>query len=201
MTERELGPAIERTFAMIKPDGTQRGILGEIITRIEKRGLKIVALKMVRPSLEQANDHYPKDDVWIARLGHKGFTVFEELGLDPQDVMGTRDKLEAGKQVREWIVKYLTDAPMVAMVIEGVHAIDMIRKIAGNTLPSKADIGTIRGDYSTDSPAAANVGKRAIKNVIHISENKEEADHEISHWFSESEIHNDYDRVDHAAMF
>lgn len=196
----DMKSGVERTFSMIKPDGTQRGIVGEIISRIEKRGLKIVALKMVKPTIEHITNHYPKDDKWVARLGEKGFTVFAELGLDPKDVMGTDDKFEAGKQVREWLVKYMTEAPVVAMVIEGVHAIDMMRKIAGSTLPSKAEIGTIRGDFSTDSPIAANINKRAIKNVIHISENKEEADHEISHWFSKDEIF-DYDRADHAAMF
>jgi nucleoside-diphosphate kinase len=198
---KEFGPSVERTFAMIKPDGVQRGIIGEILTRLEKRGLKIVALKMVKPTLEHIDEHYPKDEAWIARLGQKGFTVFEELGLKAMDVMGTEDKLEAGKQVRKWLVDYMTEAPVVAMVIEGVHAIEMVKKIAGSTLPSKAEIGTIRGDYSVDSPAAANVGKRAVKNLIHISENKEEAEHEISHWFSESEIHDDYDIAQHKAMF
>lgn len=201
MMENKKNPAYERTFAMVKPDGTQRGLVGEVISRIEKRGLKIIALKMVRPNLEHINDHYPKDETWIARLGQKGFTVFDELGIDPKEVMGTTDKLEAGKQVREWLVNYLVEAPMIAMVIEGVHAIDMVRKIAGSTLPSKAEIGTIRGDFSTDSPVAANLNKRAIKNIIHISENKEEAEHEIAHWFSEEEIHDDYERADHSTMF
>lgn len=192
--------AIERTFAMVKPDGTQRGVIGEIISRIEKRGLKIVALKMVKPSLNHVDDHYPKDETWIARLGEKGFTVFSEAGIDPNEIMGTRDKLEAGKQVREWLISYMTEAPVIAMVVEGIQAIEMMKKIAGPTLPSKAPIGTIRGDFSVDSPIAANLNKRAIKNVIHISETKEEAEHEIAHWFSQEEIF-DYKRSDHAAMF
>jgi nucleoside-diphosphate kinase len=121
-------PAIQKTFAMIKPDGTCRGLIGEIISRIEKRGLKIVAIKMIKPSLEHVDNHYPKDEDWIARLGEKGFTVFDELGIDPKEVMGTRDKLEAGKQVREWLVNYMTEAPVVAMVVEGIHAIEMMRK-------------------------------------------------------------------------
>ena len=200
MSAEKNGAQQERTFAMLKPDGTQRGIIGEIISRIEKRGLKIIALKMVKPGLQHLDDHYPKDDQWIARLGEKGFTCFEELGLDPMDIMGTTDKLEAGKQVREWLISYMNEAPVVAMVIEGIHAIEMMKKIAGPTLPSKAQIGTIRGDYSVDSPAAANVNKRAIKNVIHISENEKEAEHEIEHWFSGEEIF-DYKRADHAAMF
>lgn len=193
-------PSVERTFSMIKPDGVERGIVGEVLSRIEKRGLKIVALKMTKPGLEHIDNHYPKDETWIARLGQKGFTVFEELGLSPIDVMGTDNQLEAGKKVREWLINYMNEAPVVAMVIEGIHAIEMMKKLAGSTLPSKADIGTIRGDFSTDSPAAANVGKRAIRNVIHISENKEEAEHEIAHWFSEEELFSDYKRFDQYGM-
>ena len=193
--------AIERTLAMVKPDGVERGLIGEVISRFEKRGLKVIGLKMVKPTLEHIDAHYPKDEAWISRLGDKGFNVFKEYGLDPKEVMGTDNNLEAGKLVREWLVNYMTEAPIVAMVIEGIHAIDMVRKIAGPTLPSKAEIGTIRGDFSVDSPAAANLNKRAIKNIVHASENKEEAANEIAHWFSEEEIFEDYLRADHAAMF
>jgi len=193
--------AVERTLVMVKPDGVERGLVGEIISRFENRGLKIVALKMVKPSIEKIDEHYPKDDAWISRLGDKGFNVFAELGLDPKEVMGTDNNLEAGKSVRKWLVDFMTEAPVVAMIIEGYYAIDMVRKITGPTLPSKAEIGTIRGDYSIDSPAAANVSKRAIRNIVHASENKEEAKKEIAHWFSEEEIYDDYERADHRAMF
>lgn len=192
--------AIERTFVMVKPDGVQRGLIGEVIARFEKRGLKIIAMKMVKPSLEHISAHYPNDDEWIERLGGKGFAVFEEYGFDPMEIMGTSDKKEAGKMVREWLMNYMTEAPVIAMVAEGIHAIDMVRKIAGPTLPNKAEIGTIRGDYSIDSPASANLNKRAVKNIVHASENKQEAENEIGHWFSEEEIY-DYVRADHSAMF
>lgn len=200
MIEKKTNLAIERTFVMVKPDGVQRGLIGEVIGRLEKRGLKIIAIKMEKPTLEHINDHYPKDEKWVERLGEKGFTVFEEYGVDPKEHMGTNDKKEAGTMVREWLVNYLTEAPVVAMVVEGIHAIDMVRKIAGPTLPSKAEIGTIRGDFSVDSPAAANLEGRAIKNIVHASENKEEAENEIKHWFSEDEIY-DYNRSDHTVMF
>lgn len=200
MAEKNKRLAFEKTLVLVKPDGVQRGLIGEVIGRLEKRGLKIIGLKMVRPSFEHINDHYPKDESWIERLGEKGFAVFDEYGIDPKEYMGTNDKKEAGKMVREWLVNYLTEAPVVAMVIEGVHAIDMVRKIAGVTLPSKAEIGTIRGDYSVDSPAAANLEGRAIKNIIHASENKEEAEHEIGHWFAAEEIF-EYKRSDHTVMF
>jgi len=198
--EKVKSPAWERTVVLVKPDGVQRGLIGEVIGRMEKRGLKIIALKMIRPSLEHVDAHYPTDEAWIERLGHKGFTVFEEYGLDPKQYLGTDVKKEAGAMVRGWLVGYLTEAPIVAMIVEGVHAIDNVRKIAGNTLPSKAEIGTIRGDFSVDSPAAANIEGRAIKNIVHASETKEEAEHEIAHWFSVEDIH-DYGRSDEKVMF
>lgn len=201
MAEFDRNMAVERTFVMVKPDGVQRGLVGEIIGRFEKRGLKVLALKMVKPSLEHLNNHYPQSEEWIERLGDKGFKTFAEYGIDPKEAMGTDSKLEAGKMVREWLMDYMQEAPVVPMVIEGVHARDMVRKIVGSTLPSKADIGTIRGDYSVDSPAAANLNKRSIKNLVHASETAEEASKEIAHWFSDEEIHSDYSRTDHAAMF
>ena len=200
MQSKKKNPAIERTLVLVKPDGIQRGLIGVVISRLESRSLKVIGLKMVRPSLEHINEHYPKDEAWIERLGQKGFTVFEEYGINSKDYMGTDSKKEAGKMVRNWLVKYLTEAPVVAMVIEGVHAIDMVRKIAGNTLPSKAEIGTIRGDFSVDSPAAANLEGRAIKNIMHASETVEEAEHEIAHWFSQEEVY-EYNLAHHAAMY
>ena len=193
-------PALERTLVLVKSDGVQRGLIGEVIGRMEKRGLKVIGLKMVKPTLEHLDEHYPKDEAWITRLGEKGFTVFEEYGLDPKEYMGTDDKKEAGTMVRKWLVDYLLEAPVVALIIEGIHAVDMVRKIAGTTLPSKADIGTIRGDFSVDSPASANLEGRAIKNIVHASENKEEAEHEIAHWFAAEEIF-EYKRSDHTVMF
>jgi nucleoside-diphosphate kinase len=190
----------ERTFVMVKPDGVQRGLVGEVISRFEQRGMKVVALKMVKPSLEHISNHYPTDDSWVERLGEKGFKSFAELGIDPMEVMGTTDKKEAGTQVRQWLMDYMTGAPVVPMIVEGLHAIEMVRKIAGNTLPLKAELGTIRGDYSADSPASANVEKRAIKNILHASETPEEAAHEIAHWFSEEEIY-DWDRADNKVMY
>ena len=195
---KEIG--MERTFVMIKPDGVMRGLIGVIVGRFERRGLKLVAMKMLKPTLEHVNDHYPKDEAWIKRLGQKGFKTFAEHGLSTKDKMGTEDELEAGKMVREWLINYIMDAPVLAMVIEGYHAVEVVRKIVGPTIPSKAELGTIRGDFSIDSPVAANLNKRAMKNLIHASETTEEAEHEIDHWFSEAEIY-EYERSDQRAMF
>ncbi len=185
---------------MLKPDGVKRGLTGEAIRRIEQRGLKVIALQMSKPTTKQIDDHYPKDETWIARLGEKTLSTYTKYGYNAIEELGTEDKLEIGKQVRAWLIAYMTSAPLVKMVVEGVHAVDMVRKIAGNTMPYIAEMGTIRGDYSVDSAAAANKDKRAVHNIIHASETPLEAKHEIAHWFKPEEIHS-YKRAEEDMMF
>ncbi|MDO8499757.1 MAG: nucleoside-diphosphate kinase [bacterium] len=184
----------ERTFAMIKPDGVQKGLIGEIISRFERRDLKIVAIEMFMPTMELIDSHYPKDEVWITRLGTKTMSTYNKYGINAKEVLGTDSELEIGKMVRGWIMDYMISAPLVRMVVEGNHAVDMVRKICGNTLPNLADMGTLRGDFSVDSPAVANSEKRAVMNLIHASETPEEAAHEIKHWFGDRQVIFDYAR-------
>ncbi len=181
-------PRQERSFVMVKPDGVIRGLTGEIIQRIEQRGLKIAALQMFQPTRDQIDNHYPKAETWINRLGEKTLSTYEKYGYDAMKELGTTDKMEIGKMVRTWLVDYMTSAPLVKMIVEGPHAVDMIRKLSGNTMPVLAEMGTIRGDYSTDSAAIANKEKRAVMNIVHASETPEEAQHEISHWFTPEQI-------------
>lgn len=188
-------PRLEQSFVMVKPDGVIRGLTGEIIQRIEQRGLKIAALQMFQPTHDQIDNHYPKAETWIARLGEKTLSTYEKYGYDAMKELGTTDKMEIGKMVRTWLVGYMTSAPLVKMIVEGPHAVDMIRKLAGNTMPVLAEMGTIRGDYSTDSAAVANKEKRAVMNIVHASETPEEAQHEISHWFQPDQIFS-YERKD-----
>ncbi|MFA7653680.1 MAG: nucleoside-diphosphate kinase [Candidatus Magasanikbacteria bacterium] len=183
----------ERTYTMIKPDGVKKGLIGEIIRRFEQRDLKIVALEMFQPTHDEIDNHYPKDEAWIRRVGQKTLTTYAKYGVDAKKELGTEDDLEIGKMVRIWLIDYMTSAPLVKMVVEGVHAVDMVRKICGATLPYLADMGTIRGDYSADSPAVANGEKRAVMNLIHASETAAEAEHEIKHWFGKKTIY-DYSR-------
>src|SRR6185369_12978273 len=129
-----------------------------------------------------------KSDEWMERLGKKTLKTFEEYGIDAVEAQGTSDPKEIGKMVKGALVEYLTSGPVVAMVIQGIHAIDMVRKLAGNTLPVFAEMGTIRGDYSVDSPSVANVERRAIHNIMHASETVEEANNEIGLWFTAEEI-------------
>lgn len=176
-------PKEEKTYVMIKPDGVQKGLIGEVIKRFEQRDLKIVALEMFEPTHEIIDNHYPKDEAWITRLGQKTLNTYEKYGIDPIVECGTNDPAKIGPQIRKWLIDYMTSAPLVKMVVQGVHAVDTVRKIAGVTMPYLADMGTIRGDFSVDSPALANAEKRAIANILHASETPEEALHEIKHWF------------------
>lgn len=188
-------PKEETTYVMIKPDGVRRGLTGEIIRRIEQRGLKLVALSMERPTRAHMDAHYPKDRRWITRLGEKTKMTYEKYGYDLQKEMGTTDLFRIGRSVRGWLLAYMTSGPIVKMMVKGVHAIDMVRKLAGDSQPSRAEMGTIRGDFSVDSAAAANRDHRAIHNLLHASETPEEARHEIRHWFRPSDLH-DYRRVE-----
>src|SRR6185503_10371678 len=110
------------------------------------------AIEMFYATEDQINGHYPKDEAWISRLGDKSLSTYHAYNVDVKAELGTDNNLEIGKMVRGWLVDYMTSAPMVRMVVQGLHAVDMVRKIAGPTLPYKADMGTIRGDFSNDSP-------------------------------------------------
>ena len=114
--------------------------------------------------------------------------------------MGTDIPLEIGKMINNWNFEFISSSPVVAIIVEGLHAVDMARKIAGTTLPFKADIGTIRGDFSVDSPILGNLNKRPVRNIVHASGSIEEAKREIKHWFLSKEIF-DYQRTDEAVMF
>ncbi|MBI3088854.1 MAG: nucleoside-diphosphate kinase [Candidatus Colwellbacteria bacterium] len=178
----------EKTLVIIKPDGVRKGLIGEVIKRFEQRDLKIVALEMFQPTREMIDDHYPKDEAWKERLGHKTLGTYEKYGIDPVAILGTKDPKKLGEMVRGWLIEYMTSAPLVRMVVQGIHAVDMVRKIAGPTLPYLADMGTIRGDFSSDSPAVANAEKRAVANILHASETAAEAEHEIKYWFGDKPI-------------
>lgn len=191
---------LERTFVLVKPDGVKRGLVGEIIHRFEQRGLKVIALKLLVASREQAHEHYPNTVEWLSGMGNKTLEFYAKYGKDPLKEIGTADPLEIGKKVAGWNVDFLTSGPVVAMVVSGLHAIDMVRKIVGATFPAKAEMGTVRGDYSVDSGVLANADKRAVHNLVHASGEPSEATHEINHWFAPEEVH-DYRRAEEDIMF
>lgn len=182
-------PKEEKTFVLIKPDGVRKGLIGEVIKRFEQRDLKVVAMEMFLSTRAEMDNHYPKDEKWLTRLGDKTTTTYEKYGHSVKRDFGTDDKLKVGKEVRKWLIDFMTSAPMVKMVVQGVHSVDMVRKIVGPTMPYLAEMGTIRGDYSADSAISANIEKRAVYNLIHASETPEEAAHEIKHWFGKHPIY------------
>lgn len=192
----------ERTYVMIKPDGVYRGLIGEMIGRFEKAGMKVVAMKMLVPTTEQALAHYPtSDEAYLRNIGKNTHNSFKDIdGIEPKDVMGTDDELEIGQAVAKSFVDFLTSGPVVCMVVEGIQAIQMVRKLLGSTLPFMAPVGTIRGDYSIDNPIVANIQSRPIHNLAHASGNVEEAEREIALWFKESEI-SDYTLSSEATMY
>ena len=151
---------IEQTLILIKTDGVERGLVGEVIRRFENAGMKIVGMKMLMIDKDFAKKHYT-----------------EEI------------EKRRGKKVRKMLMKYITEGPVIALVLEGIHAIELTRKLVGNTESRKALPGTIRGDFSHHSYAYADKKGIAIKNIIHASANKKEAEEEINLWFAIDELH------------
>lgn len=180
---------IEQTLVILKPDAVERGLIGEILSRFEKVGLKIVAAKLLTAHRELMEAHYPKDreELWIG-IGHKTLDNYKAFEIDPKETLGTSDPKEIGKMVRVWLIDYIMKGPVLAVVLESPHAVELVRKMAGHTLPLIAAPGTIRGDFSYDSSYLANSNKRAIENLLHASGTKEEAGYEIPLWFTPKEI-------------
>jgi nucleoside-diphosphate kinase len=177
-------PKKERTLVVIKPDGVQRSLIGEVIKRYEKVGLKLCGLKMMVPTEDHIEKHYTLDPQWRIITGEKRIKAAKEKGED----LWTNDPLEITKIVLENLKKYMTSGPVVAMVWQGAHAVELVRKITGGTEPRSSDVGTIRGDYVLDSYLMADTDGRAVRNVIHASGSPKEAEDEIKHWFSVSEL-------------
>lgn len=190
----------EQTLVLIKPDGVKRGLIGEIIRRIEQRGLKIIALKMFQATKEQLIKHYSDSSENLKAMGDKTLATYQKYAMDAKKEIGTDDPVKIGKMVHDWITDFMTSGPIVKMVVQGLHAVEMVRKLVGNTMPSQAEMGTIRGDYSVDSAVLANAQKRGIRNLVHASGNTAEAETEIQLWFRDDEIHK-YKRAEEDIMF
>lgn len=170
---------------IIKPDGVQRSLMGEIIQRFERTGLKFVALKFVLPTETQCWEHYNKEDEWFQI---KGQIVVDERKKHKMPI--EKETMEYGRDIIKTIVKYITSGPVLACVIEGNRAVDIVKKIVGSTEPTQSDVGTIRGDLTVDSYEISTLDDRAVRNLIHCSDSSEEAEREIKIWFSDDEIVN-----------
>jgi nucleoside-diphosphate kinase len=188
MTIKEMKkhPSKERTLVIIKPDGVQRTLIGEIIRRYERTGLKLVAMKMVIASEDMATKHYYDvgGDEWIKEVGRKAAEAYEKKG--EKSPYATYE--DNGWAILKSNAKYLSSGPVVAMIWQGAGAVELVRKITGATAPLMADVGTIRGDFTLDSYALADTDQRSIRNLIHASGAVEEAEKEIPIWFDEKEL-------------
>ena len=153
---------VQKTLVLFKPDTVQRGLVGEILTRFERVGLKIVATKMIAPDKKHYHKHYEEIGKMITRRGEHTFDITLDL---------------------------MVQGPVIAMVFEGVEAVALVRKLVGPTEPKSAAPGTIRGDYSHMSFGYADDADKGIPNLIHASGDEEEAEKEIAHWFADDELY------------
>lgn len=176
-------PKKERTFVIVKPDGVQRSLIGEIIKRFERTGLKLVGLKLTILDAERIWKHYNKDDAWFLKKGTKIVEDRQAAGLPVE-----KEAIEYGKDIIRALERFMTSGPVVMMVWEGNQAVNVVKKIVGDTEPSSSDVGTIRGDLTIDSYAIAAVDDRAVRNLIHCSDEPENANFEIGLWFDEKDL-------------
>ncbi len=174
----------EKTLVILKPDSVQRGLIGEIISRFERAGLKMIGVKLVVPTAAMAEKHYTTDPEWIMKTGRKAIEAYKKNGKKPP----SEDPEEVGKKVLNNLKHYLTCGPVVVMAWRGIHAVGVVRKLVGSTEPMSSDVGTIRGDYTIDSYEIADLDGRAVRNLIHASGTEDEADKEINLWFKKDEI-------------
>ncbi|MBI5222651.1 MAG: nucleoside-diphosphate kinase [Candidatus Magasanikbacteria bacterium] len=174
----------EKSLVIIKPDGVQRSLIGEVTRRFENMGLKLVALKMLVPTLEQIEKHYTLDPDWRRVTGEKTIKGYRDKGLVPP----SEDPYEITAKILAGLKKYMTAGPVVAMVWQGAHAVQIVRKLVGGTEPLTSDVGSIRGDYVLDSYEMSDADNRAVRNLIHASGSVKEAEMEIKHWFKRDEL-------------
>ncbi len=191
-----MDPKKEKTLVIVKPDGVQRSLVGEIVKRYEQSGLKLIALKMTVPTPELVKKHYTVDPEWPMKTGTKTIESYKKKGKTPP----SEDPIKVTDIIFGNLMKYITSGPVVAMVWQGMNAVGIVRKITGGTEPLTSDMGTIRGDLTIDSYEMADVDGRAVRNLIHASGSPDEAEKEIAVWFSPQEVL-DYRLVGEAILY
>lgn len=176
-------PKKEKTFVIIKPDGVQRSLIGEVIKRFERTGLKLVAMKLFVADADRLWKHYNKDDAWYELKGNNTIKNRQAAGM-----VVDKAAIEYGKDIVRALVSFMSCGPVVAMVLEGNEAVGIVKKIVGATEPLSSDVGTLRGDFTLDSYNLSNIDGRAVRNLIHCSDKVEEANREIEIWFKPEEV-------------
>ncbi|PIN93994.1 nucleoside-diphosphate kinase [Candidatus Pacearchaeota archaeon CG10_big_fil_rev_8_21_14_0_10_31_24] len=177
---------MEKTFIIVKHDAVQRGLIGTIISRFENIGLKILAMRMLQADDEKAKAHYPLDEEWAKQIYEKTKKGYEKDGKP----FTYKDHIHIGETIQSWLRNFLKEGPVIAIVLEGPHAVELARKIVGSTEPRQALPGTIRGDFaSIESYALADEKKRVLRNLVHASDTPQNAEREINVWFTKEELH------------
>ncbi len=174
---------VERTLILAKQDAIHRGLVGEIVRRFEQKGMRLAGLKLLLATEEILGQHYTKDEAMQTETGERTIATWKEQGREV-----TETPLEIGNRIRQWNIDALKDKPVVAMVFEGFHAVEVGRKIVGHTEPRQALPGTIRGDFSAESYGLADTRQRTLINLVHASGKQHEAEREIATWFNGKEI-------------
>lgn len=176
-------PKKERTLVILKPDAIQRALVGEILHRLERTGLKFIAMKLILPEADQCWQHYNKDEAWFLS---KGARIVEDRKA--HDLPIEKEAVEYGKDIITANVNFLTSGPVLAMVIEGNQSVAIVKKLVGGTEPTTSDVGTIRGDLTVDSYSLSSLDNRVVRNLVHCSDSPEEAEREIPLWFTDKEM-------------
>jgi len=179
--QQKLTMTTEKTLVLIKPDAVLRGIIGDIIQRFERVGMKIVGLKMIKAPRETLEKHYFKDDKWLKEKG--------ELYIKKLNLPKNTDPKKIGRNIVEGLIEDNQFSPIIAMILEGHNAIHTVKRLTGPTNIDEALPGTIRGDFSHDTFELANHSNRPNITIIHATDDPKEAQKEIDFWFSPDEIH------------
>ncbi|MFA6050714.1 MAG: nucleoside-diphosphate kinase [Candidatus Paceibacterota bacterium] len=188
-------PKKERTFVILKPDSIQRGLIGEIIARFERAGLKVAGMKFGMLDKDKIWKHYGKDDAWFLKKGTKILEDRKAAGMEVD-----KEAIDYGKDIIRALEKFMTVCPVVSLVLEGNQAVAVVMKMVGTTEPTTSDVGTIRGDLTLDSYQIAAVDDRAVRNLIHCSDTVENANNEIALWFEGKDLY-DYRVVADAILY
>lgn len=190
----------QKALLIIKPDGVQRGLCGTVLKRFEKVGLTITGLKFQWADPATVKAHYPESDAWFAKVGQRTLSNYAKKGLDAKAVFNTDNDVAIGKTVKQWLIDYFQESPVLIVAVEGYDVIEIVRKLSGNTIPLLAAPGTVRGDFSHDTIDLANEQARPLRNIIHASDTVEDGEKEVGLWFKPGELF-DYERADEAIMF
>jgi nucleoside-diphosphate kinase len=164
---------VDRTLIVVKPHAVDRGLVGTFLERFERMGLRIVAIRTVREPAAFWEKFYPSDAKWFSSIASKALESCKQNGIDVKEQLGTADPAKIGRLVKDWLVDHMKSGTSIAAVLEGNEALQKVRTACGSTLPNKSAPGTIRFDYSADSPAPATAGKRPVFNLIHSSDPEE----------------------------